>query len=107
MGGICGENIGGGKPSSLSQSITSQLQTLIDESKLINFDNLFITTENGEKIYWYLIVDLYCLDFDANVFGTSLIALITSLHNRCFFFLIFLIFIYFNFYLFQFLFFIF
>lgn len=30
---------------------------------------------------WYLYADLYCLDYDGNVFDCALIALLTALHN--------------------------
>jgi exosome complex component RRP43 len=33
------------------------------------------------KTVWYLYLDIYCLDYDGNVFDASLIALISALKN--------------------------
>ena len=45
-----------------------------------NLDELYVDSD-GEKVLWYLIVDLYCLDHDGNIFDACLIALISALRN--------------------------
>jgi hypothetical protein len=49
---------------------------------------------NQIDVGWYLYADLYCLDYDGNVFDCALIALLAALHNGfcppiCFFILLF------------------
>jgi len=45
---------------------------LLDEEQLV--------IEKGKAV-WYLYVDLYCLDYDGNLFDASLVALLAALHD--------------------------
>ncbi len=37
--------------------------------------------EEANEAMWYLYVDMYCLDYDGNVFDACLIALLAALQN--------------------------
>ena len=45
-----------------------------------NLNELMVENDD-KKVLWYLIVDLYCLDHDGNLFDACLIALIAALKN--------------------------
>jgi exosome complex RNA-binding protein Rrp42 (RNase PH superfamily) len=37
--------------------------------------------EEGMNIVWFLYVDIYCLNYDGNVFDSALLALVAALKN--------------------------
>lgn len=37
--------------------------------------------DKDTKVLWYIVVDLYCLDHDGNIFDACLIALMAALKN--------------------------
>jgi len=45
-------------------------------------------TKKHRAMTWYLYVDIYCLDYDGNVFDACLIALLAALADGLFFFLL-------------------
>ena len=44
--------------------------------------DLYVESEDKDtKVLWYIVVDLYCLDHDGNIFDACLIALMAALKN--------------------------
>jgi len=74
---LCSPNFFLGKPSLQSSSLTSFLNShvcgLVDPAEL-RFD------KDG-KTLWYVYIDVYCLDYDGNVYDTSLMAVMAALRN--------------------------
>jgi exosome complex RNA-binding protein Rrp42 (RNase PH superfamily) len=65
------------------QQLTVTLETHSSSTK--NNTNLkseqVKNTSDSITVNWYLYADLYCLDYDGNVFDCALIALLAALHN--------------------------
>lgn len=78
---LCSSFIRSSKPNEKSL-VTSQSLNEIGQ-KLIDPSNLFVGENegNGFKAAWYLYADLYCFEYDGNIFDVSLISLLTALAN--------------------------
>eukprot|EP00026_Physarum_polycephalum_P015344 Phypoly_transcript_15998.p1 GENE.Phypoly_transcript_15998~~Phypoly_transcript_15998.p1 ORF type:complete len:280 (+),score=45.09 Phypoly_transcript_15998:49-888(+) len=74
---LCSSQFKFGKPSEMSMAIAENLNTLA--KGLVPKDQLHFDPEG--KTVWYLFLDIYCLDYDGNVFDAALIALIAALQN--------------------------
>lgn len=51
---------------------------------ILKMDELVILKgeeEEGMNIVWFLYVDIYCLNYDGNVFDSALLALVAALKN--------------------------
>jgi len=75
---LCSPQFRRGVPSSLAQSICEELNSLT--CNLIPPSNFRISTEE-EELFWYLYVDLYCLDYNGNIFDASMIAVLSALKS--------------------------
>eukprot|EP01102_Stenamoeba_stenopodia_P021889 TRINITY_DN893_c0_g6_i1.p1 TRINITY_DN893_c0_g6~~TRINITY_DN893_c0_g6_i1.p1 ORF type:complete len:302 (-),score=93.33 TRINITY_DN893_c0_g6_i1:261-1097(-) len=75
---LCSSRFRPGKPSEQAQIITEQLTRLLASFDLLDGEQLVI--EKGKAV-WYLYADLYCLDYDGNLFDASLLALLAALQN--------------------------
>ncbi len=60
---------------------TKQRRTdLVDES-VLRIEDKEEESKERKAMMWYLYVDMYCLDYDGNVFDACLIALLSALAN--------------------------
>jgi len=83
---LCSPNFKPGKPSELSQYIATILNRLVRTTDLVDESVLRIEDKEEQSkerkaMVWYLYVDMYCLDYDGNVFDACLIALLSALAN--------------------------
>jgi len=74
---LCSSQFKFGKPSEQAMAIAENLNALA--KGLISPEDLKFDPEG--KSAWYLYLDIYCLDYDGNVFDAALIALIAALKN--------------------------
>lgn len=76
---MCSPSFEGGKPGELAQSVGYRLnQLLVGPSGFVDLSTLCI--ESG-KMLWYLYADIYCLNYDGNIFDTCLIGLVAALQD--------------------------
>jgi exosome complex component RRP43 len=82
---LCSPNFKPGKPSEQAQYIATVLNRLVATAGLVDEAVLKIQekedqqTKKHRAMTWYLYVDIYCLDYDGNVFDACLIALLAAL----------------------------
>lgn len=74
---LCSPNFKPGKPSEQAQQLSNSINTLLRTRSIVEPSTLVI----GTGVQWYLLVDIYCLDYDGAVLDASLIALIAALQN--------------------------
>jgi exosome complex RNA-binding protein Rrp42 (RNase PH superfamily) len=58
----------------------SNRTNLVDES-VLRIEDKEEQSKERKAMVWYLYVDMYCLDYDGNVFDACLIALLSALAN--------------------------
>jgi len=75
---LCSSHFKPGKPSEQAQQISNTLNTLLRTRSIVDLSALSIVEG---KVQWYLLVDIYCLDYDGAVLDASLIALLAALQN--------------------------
>eukprot|EP01095_Lingulamoeba_sp_RSL-Kostka_P014230 TRINITY_DN6144_c0_g1_i1.p1 TRINITY_DN6144_c0_g1~~TRINITY_DN6144_c0_g1_i1.p1 ORF type:complete len:285 (+),score=75.49 TRINITY_DN6144_c0_g1_i1:71-925(+) len=80
VGPLSSANIRPGRPSKTQQVLSSKLYNIIEQTNYINTDNLTVETEEG-ILYWYIVITLYCLNNDGNLFDACLLGLISALQN--------------------------
>ncbi|KAJ1501954.1 Exosome complex component RRP43 [Coelomomyces lativittatus] len=68
-----------GKPSEQAQSLATMLNNLIADLDLVDVKQITVDEQRG--LVWYLFVDMYCLDYDGNIFDAALLALIAALRD--------------------------
>jgi len=69
-----------GRPPDQAQLLGVSLHSLLKNT--LHPTDLECKVENEDKLFsWYLWIDVYCLDFDGNLFDASLIAAVGALKN--------------------------
>ena len=80
VGGISGTNFSG-KPDQATQALATRLRNIAADCDLVrNLGDLAVESDDT-RVLWYLIVDIYCLDHDGNLFDCCLTALVSALKN--------------------------
>ncbi|KAM9953650.1 hypothetical protein ACTFIR_008737 [Dictyostelium discoideum] len=78
LGPICSNTFSSSKPSDIAMSLCSRLNSLINRLEIPETDYYF--DEEG-KALWYLYVDVYCLDYDGNIYDAAVLSIISALKN--------------------------
>jgi len=79
---LCSSKFVRGRPSEQSQVVAQSLNSLI--KNIINPQELkckLVSEDEEELLSWYLWVDVYCLDYDGNIFDAAIISAIGALKN--------------------------
>jgi len=77
---LCGDQFAGpkGKTNDKAQVVCNFLNELCTKTHFLSLSDLCI--EPG-KVAWVLYIDIYCLNYDGNIFDAASIAMITALFN--------------------------
>ncbi|KAI9146103.1 ribosomal protein S5 domain 2-type protein [Paraphysoderma sedebokerense] len=75
---LCSSKFRPGPPSDMAQTLSAELNEMITKSKVVNLENLCI--EEG-LASWVIYADIYCLNYDGNIFDACLIALLAALKS--------------------------
>eukprot|EP01116_Phalansterium_solitarium_P016804 TRINITY_DN3983_c0_g1_i2.p1 TRINITY_DN3983_c0_g1~~TRINITY_DN3983_c0_g1_i2.p1 ORF type:complete len:321 (-),score=23.88 TRINITY_DN3983_c0_g1_i2:12-905(-) len=79
---ICSAQFRAGKPAEQAQVLGEFLNDLVCSTLKNPFQHATIGPQgSGARLVWYLYVDIYCLNYDGNIYDASLLALIAALKN--------------------------
>ncbi|EGC36893.1 hypothetical protein DICPUDRAFT_31155 [Dictyostelium purpureum] len=78
LGPICSNTFSSTKPSDMAMTLCSRLNSLINRLEIPDTD--FYFDEEG-KALWYLYVDIYCLDYDGNIYDAAVLSILSALKN--------------------------
>jgi len=76
---LCSSKFIRGRPSEQAQIVGHFLNSLL--KSVINPEELKCKYDGEESLSWYLWLDIYCLDYDGNIFDATLISAIGALKN--------------------------
>eukprot|EP01113_Clastostelium_recurvatum_P038770 TRINITY_DN5837_c0_g1_i1.p1 TRINITY_DN5837_c0_g1~~TRINITY_DN5837_c0_g1_i1.p1 ORF type:complete len:281 (-),score=37.23 TRINITY_DN5837_c0_g1_i1:12-854(-) len=76
---LCSTQFISGKPSTQAMALSAQLNSLVQSTQLIQQKDLNFDTDG--RLVWYLYVDIYCLDYDGNMYDACVLALQAALRD--------------------------